>query len=135
MKKLPIISLVLAIFVIVGGVFLFSRGSGKSQEPEVLSAIAPVDGYEYFWGAGCPHCAKVDEFLGSWEGKDKIKLTKKEIYKDLNNRNLLLARAKSCGLDQNQVAVPFLVKPDGSCLPPGDQPIIDHLSSIQLDNP
>jgi len=130
MKHIPIISIILVFVVLVGGVAIFSSKDTSNQpQPEVLSLSAP-DGHEYFWGAGCPHCAKVEEFLASWEGKEKIKLTKMEIYKDSNNRNLLLSRAKNCGLNQNQIAVPFLVKPDGSCTV-GDELIIKYFSTLQ----
>jgi glutaredoxin len=88
--------------------------------------------YEYFWGEGCPHCAKVDEFLDSWEHADKLELDKKEIYSNRVNSNLLQERGKSCGIPFNQIGVPFVFTPQGECIT-GDEPIIDFFKSFDFE--
>ena len=48
--------------------------------------IPSIDGYEYYWGDGCPHCKIVADFMETWEGKDKIKITKFEVWNNTKMR-------------------------------------------------
>ena len=91
---------------------------------------SPLTGYEYFWGDGCPHCAVIEEFLATWEGKDKINIEKKEVWKDTGNSRVLGARAAACNIPQDELGVPLLVTPEGQCIV-GDQPIIEHLKNLK----
>ena len=109
------------IIIIIGGVFVIG---GKEEEP-----LEPPTGYEYYWGDGCPHCAKVAAFMDSWENKDKIDLTKYEIWNNAGNASRMNKRAKECNL--SDIGVPLLVKPDGSCVN-GDTPIIEYFSNLQF---
>lgn len=79
-----------------------------------------------FYGQGCPHCAKVDEFLKSNKVEDRIKITKREVYYNKDNANLLVEKASVCGLTTNSIGVPFLWKgsDDSKCLV-GDADIIN----------
>ena len=117
-------TIILTILAIIGGVFFFS----KKEEPKVLSLPSS---YEYFWGDGCPHCAVVEEFLNSWEGKDKVAIDKKETWSNRENANLLNERVKYCNIRPSEVGVPFLFTPEGKCIT-GDTPIIDYFKSLEL---
>lgn len=127
MKKffLPIIG-VLTLLIIVGGIFLFSN-----QKPATSSTTPLPTSYEYFWGDGCPHCAKVDEFFTSWEGRDKVSIDKKEVWKDRNNALLMRERATYCKLPLDNLGVPLLFTPDGKCIG-GDEPIINFFKGLNL---
>lgn len=104
---------------------MFSKqGSSEESTPPP----SPT-GYEYFWGQGCPHCAQVDEFLSTWENKDKLKLEKKEVYNNPANAQLMRQRANACGLPSNQIGVPFLYTPEGECIV-GDTPIISFFEAL-----
>jgi len=113
------------IALLVGGIlFLSPRAENKPQvESETTTA------YEYYWGNGCTHCQKVAEFFDTWDKKDKIVIDKKEVFGNQVNQLLLAKRAQSCGINQNQIGVPFLYTPDGKCLT-GDQPIIEFFQSL-----
>ena len=117
-------TIILTILAIIGGGFFFS----KKEEPKVLSLPSS---YEYFWGDGCPHCAVVEEFLNSWEGKDKVAIDKKETWSNRENANLLNERVKYCNIRPSEVGVPFLFTPEGKCIT-GDTPIIDYFKSLEL---
>ena len=77
MKKFPILIGIISLVIIVGGIFLFT----KKQNTSSVSTPPPLPAsYEYFWGDGCPHCVNVEEFLTTWEGKDKVSIDKKEVF-------------------------------------------------------
>ncbi|KKR62897.1 hypothetical protein A2210_00370 [Candidatus Woesebacteria bacterium RIFOXYA1_FULL_40_18] len=122
-NKFGLIAGGVTLLIIFGGVFLFSRPQSQTSDTPLPTA------YEYFWGDGCPHCAIVEEFLNSWEGKDKIAIDKKEVWNNRENASLLNQRVKSCSLNLNEVGVPFLFTPEGKCIT-GDTPIIDFFKSL-----
>lgn len=107
---------------------MFSR----QNPPEESSPPPNPNAYQYFWGQGCPHCAKVDEFLSDWENKDKLELEKKEVYNNPANARLMKQRADACGLPSNQVGVPFLYTPEGECII-GDTPIISFFENMAFE--
>ena len=128
MKRFPLLVGFVSILIIIGGVFIFSNNS-----KDVTEATPPnlPDSYEYYWGDGCPHCANVEEFIETWENKDKVQIDKKEVYKDQANIALFKSRTEYCKLSNNQIGVPFLFTPDGECFV-GDTPIIERLKQIEF---
>lgn len=119
--KLSIIFIAICVLVFGAGIYLFSK-------PTEVPAIT---GYEYYWGDGCPHCKTVAEFFDGWSGKDKVQITKYEVWNNTKNATLMAERAKNCNIVRTEMGVPFLVTPEGTCLN-GDQPIIDHFKSLNL---
>ena len=128
MKRFPLLIGFVSILIIIGGVFIFSNNS--KEQTETTPPNLP-DSYEYYWGEGCPHCANVEEFIETWENKDKVQIDKKEVYKNQDNIALFKSRVEYCGLPNNQVGVPFLFTPDGECVV-GDTPIIERLKQIEF---
>jgi len=128
MKRFPLIIGVTTVLIILLGIFLLSRKPGGEPVVNPLPS-----NYEYFWGEGCPHCANVTEFLDSWENADKVEVNKKEVYEDKENAALLLSRAQSCNLPNNQIGVPFLFTPEGKCFI-GDTPIISFFEQLEFEN-
>ncbi len=126
MKKFPFIAGILTLLVFVGGVFLFSGKGSSSRNPQTPLPSS----YEYFWSVTCPHCAKVQEFLDSWEGTDKIQVEKKEVRERANSL-LMAERAKYCGISTQNLGVPFLFTPKGKCIE-GDEPIINFFKEMQF---
>lgn len=114
---------------IIGILIILAAAGGFWAFTQKTTTVPALTGYEYFWGDGCPHCAVVAEFLATWEGRDKIKIEKKEVWKSTVNSRVLGARAASCNIPQDELGVPLLVTPEGKCIV-GDQPIIDHLKSL-----
>jgi len=119
---------ILAIFIFAGLTVTIFLNLSKNNKPSLPS---PATSYEYFWGNGCPHCAKVEEFLNSWDKKDKIQIDKKEVWYDKSNASLMAQRANHCNIPSDQLGVPLLFTPDGKCLI-GDQPIIEYFKSLNL---
>lgn len=122
MKKLPLIIGAVTLLIILGGALLFS----KKETPVSLPQTS-----EYFWSSTCPHCAKVQEFIDSWDKKDNLKLEKKQIDGNYQNSLLLSERAKYCGISSDTVGVPFLFTPQGKCIM-GDEPIIEYFKSLNI---
>jgi glutaredoxin len=129
MKRFPLLVGLVSILIIIGGVFLLSNDPGDN--PQADPPTLP-EAYEYYWGEGCPHCANVEEFLNTWENKDKVQVDKKEVYKDQDNINLFQSRVKYCELPNNQVGVPFLFTPEGECVV-GDTPIINLFEQLEFE--
>lgn len=66
-----------------------------------------------FYGDGCPHCAKEEEFLEYLENtKDNIKIHRFEVWNDSDNAELLREVADTLGVKVS--GVPFLVIGDKS---------------------
>ena len=102
------------------------HGNPKATQPTTVCEKT----YEFYWGTGCPHCKNVEDFLSSWDKKDKVKISKFEVQQNQANSVQMLKRAKSCGLDTTKgLGVPFLFTPEGKCLN-GDAPIIDYFKSL-----
>lgn len=126
MTKTGIIAIVITIIILVGGAFLIAKPEAPTVIPEREAGT-----YEYFWGNGCPHCAVVSEFYDKWEKKDSIKVNKYEVWYDKDNAKIMEDRFNKCNPvpPKSQMAVPFLITPDGKCLI-GDTPIIDLYKSL-----
>lgn len=61
-----------------------------------------------FWGDGCPHCAKEEQFLEKLTKKyPDLTISRFEVWKDSGNRKILEAVAKR--LDTSAAGVPFTV--------------------------
>jgi len=125
-NKLIAIIFGLSIFTILVGSLFFS--SKTQKETNIIELSAP-ETYEYYWGNGCPHCAKVEEFLESWDKKDLVEIQKYETWYNKENEARLKSRANSCNIPLQQVGVPLLVTKEGECII-GDQPIIEHFQNL-----
>ena len=120
------IFIIATILILSGGVFFFS----KNQSVDGGSLPAPTS-YEYYWSKTCPHCAKVQEFMDTWEGRDKIQMEKYEINESKENQQRFLQRGKDCKIPRSQMGVPLLLTPKGVCLS-GDEPIIQHFKDLGI---
>lgn len=145
MQKVPLIIVLGSVILLIGFVIGYSMLSGKNsssvpamvtpsplnQEIASPSAQDLARTFEYFWGTTCPHCKNVAAFMETWSLKDKIKITKLEVYDNQDNAKLLAERAVTCKIPKDQIPVPFLVTPTGKCIL-GDQPIIEYFKKINL---
>ncbi|MEK7526216.1 MAG: hypothetical protein AAB546_01920, partial [Patescibacteria group bacterium] len=103
MKKfLPLVIIILTLGVIVFGLYFLAKKNETGQN------LGPATAYEYYWGAGCPHCAVVADFLDTWDGRDKVKIDKYEVWNNQTNFKRMQARAQECKLDKNNLGVPML---------------------------
>jgi len=91
--------------------------------PRLTLAERPVN-IEFFWGDGCPHCAKVEPYITAWEKKYlDVNFTRYEVYKNRSNAKLLLERYSSFSVPENQQGVPAVFIGQEYFI--GDQSIID----------
>jgi len=94
------ISLLLLGIIIVFG-FLFSsvltpeKVSALEKEADPVKITNGVNIY-FFWGEGCPHCAKEKPFLEKLEEKyPEVKVYDFEVWKNSENRQLLIEVGKN----------------------------------------
>lgn len=123
MNKIGIILITVTLLFLFGGAYIFTRPTEIPPRED--------NTYEYFWGNGCPHCKNVDDFVATWNKKDSITIKKFEVWNNPKNAEIMKDRYNSCNPKpaSSQMAVPFLVTPDGKCLM-GDTPIIDLYKSL-----
>ena len=114
-----------AIFLIVLAVFLFSYKVGFvnifSYIKNPISSVGK--GIILFEGKDCDHCITVDTFITKNNVQDKIVFTRLEVFNDVDNADILIDKARICGLDSSQIGVPFLW--DGSRCILGDVDVIN----------
>jgi glutaredoxin len=119
MKKKILFLMLLGIFVIVAGGFYFLRGNKKTSSNSTSSTII------LFYGIGCPHCAKVEQFIKENRIKEKITFEEKEVYFNKENARQLVEVAQKCGFNENEIGVPFLWDRENQKCIVGDEPIIN----------
>lgn len=73
------------------------------------AAFSYAHDYILFYGNGCPHCAKVEEYIKENQLTKKFDLQLKEIYFNRNNLTQLQEYLTKLQLDTAQISVPFLV--------------------------
>jgi glutaredoxin len=118
-KTIFLFLMLLGIFVIVAGGFYFLRGNKKTSSNSTSSTIV------LFYGEGCPHCAKVEQFIKENRIKEKIAFEEKEVYFNKENAKQLGEVAKKCGFNENEIGVPFLWDGENQKCIIGDEPIIN----------
>jgi len=110
MKKYPIITTIIAFLVLIVGVVILSdkdqiqADNSNTENPDVLENSTR---YEFFWGVGCPHCAKEEEFLEKMEKKYSIEFQKFEIYNNPQSLQRMLQIGKDLSIDIQ--GVPFVL--------------------------
>lgn len=108
------------LFLISGVLILAGAGCAAPSKSKMEKETG---GLILFVGDGCPHCAKVEEYLEQNKVKEKMKMEIKEVYKNKNNAELMAEKAQGCGFSLDNLGVPFLW--NGSKCLVGDQPIIN----------
>ena len=85
----------------MAAVFLFFIGFNFISAQEKTELI-------YFWGDGCPHCAKESKFLEQMAEKyPELKITKYEVWYNSENQELFKKTAKELGI--TQLGVPLTI--------------------------
>ena len=126
MNKFLLITIAVTFLAVIAGVFLFAKKDSS------LANLPKPENYEFYVGDGCPHCENVEEFLSSWDKKDKITIETKEVRNNRVNAEIMLQREKDvCKLPTTSLAVPLLVTPQGECFS-GDEPIISYFKSLEI---
>lgn len=80
-----------------------------------------------FYSKSCPHCQIVDKYIDENNVKSYLVFDELEVSTNQANTQLLIRKAKSCGLPTEGLGVPFFY--DGTKCLVGDQEIINYFSS------
>lgn len=107
MAKIKIFIGVLVAMVILAGVLFYSVAR---ESPTVQTGADTI----LFYGRECPHCRDVDKFLAENKIADKARYDSVEVWHNKDNANLMLQKAKECGIAEDKVGVPF-VWSQGKC--------------------
>lgn len=107
---------ILALLVAV--IFIFAVAFLVASRPKMI----------LFYSDSCPHCLNVADFISANNVKGQIKFRELEVSTNQANANLMIAKAKSCGLNTDQgLGVPFFF--DGKNCLTGDVDIINFFKS------
>ena len=101
--------------------------TGQSNSNQTESKAEDAD-MILFYGRECPHCQEVEEYIAENNLDEKVKFSRLEIYHDKDNAALAVEKAKECGIDENELGVPFLWA-SGKCYIGG--PEVENFLSAQ----
>ena len=117
MKKIII---VLVVIVLAGVGYLYISHKNTAN---VLGATSTADTI-LFYGIGCPHCQKVEDYMSQNKVTDKIQIDQREVFANKSNAELMATKAADCGISKDNLGVPLLwVK--GKCYS-GDEEVIQY---------
>ncbi len=106
-----VIGFIVILLVLIGGLVYWGlKDSGSVIEATPDNGASIV----YYYGAECPHCKDVQDFIDQNDIASKVNFVKKETWHNSKNANEMEERAKSCGIQQEGMGVPFLFA-DGKC--------------------
>jgi glutaredoxin len=131
-SKFVIIGLIIVVLAVLG-VFEAKKMKAKLAQNKAVAGVSTQaaqntnDQMILFVGSGCPHCAKVEDFINQNQVNSKLSFQTKEVFYDKNNQATFEEKAKECNLDLNNAGVPMLWTGGSNCIE-GDQPIIDYFN-------
>ena len=100
-------------FIVIAGIVAWAVIEGKSENQ---AASVPDASTIYFFGAECPHCNRINEFLEANGVASKFTFTKKEVWHSRTNSAQMKEKAEACGLDASKVGVPFIYTEGNKCI-------------------
>lgn len=110
--------IITAIFVvlIIGLLWVVVSGSKnkKLQTAPVTEQAAVSD--TLYWGTTCPHCHDTIKWMEENKIDQKLTVIRKEIYDNRENSIELTQKARTCGIAQEDIKVPFMFTSDAKCL-------------------
>ena len=124
--------------VVIIGLLFWGAQSGflaNLFKSPVRPAVLP-EGIVLFYGADCPHCKIVEDFLVQNKISEKVKYSNLEVpfngktSPELEaNAMAALEKAQVCKIDFSKgLSIPFLWDGKGNCLE-GDQPVINFFKN------
>ena len=99
--------------VAIVGIVVWAVIEGKKEQ---AANSVPDASTIYFYGAECPHCMRINEFLESNDIASKFTFTKKEVWHSRTNSAQMKTKAEACGLDASKVGVPFIYTEGNKCV-------------------
>jgi len=137
-KKL-FIYIVFVLVAVFGVIYFFMQSNLNYQPPAPIANQQPPTQatdtstnpnnlpvrFIIYYGDTCPHCKVVEEYIQKNNTQAKLGIQLKEVFKNQDNSADLVARAKSCGKNTDEIGVPFLFDLQTSKCVVGDKPIIE----------
>ena len=103
-----------AVFIVIFLVWAWKDAGHKSSSSE--SSLPSSEGIVYYYGAECPHCKKVQEFLDREKVAERVSFEKKEVWHNRKNaQEMRRVAEEKCGLNPQRIGVPFLYA-HGECI-------------------
>lgn len=95
-----------------------------------MISVGFAQGYILFYGNGCPHCAKVEEYIKDNQIAKKFDLEQKEVFFNKTNLNEFNGYLEKHNLTYDKIGVPFLIITSGADCNyiNGDTNIIEYFS-------
>ena len=89
--------------------------------------------YTYFYGQGCSHCIKVENYFATTNIDEENSVEKYEIWFDQKGRSVLEEKLKHLPLSLEEIGTPFLViqKWDNYSSLMWDTPIINYFKTLE----
>lgn len=99
-NKNNLILALVGVLIVMGAVLVFKQNKPNDNTD---------NGIILFYGIGCPHCAKVDEYVAANKISEKIKFERLEVFQNQRNAKVMAEKYTACGLNTAVgMGVPFL---------------------------
>ena len=103
-KKISL-AVVIAMVVILAGYKTWQKIHSNTSNNQVAQDNSSII---FFYGAACPHCQDVEKYIADHQLDQKVVFSKREVWGDTANANLMAEKAQACGLKLDDIGVPFL---------------------------
>ncbi len=117
--------------IVLFAVSLFFGGETKSASVNNTFPV-PKDGnvisVYYFYGQGCPHCARVEPFIAEMEQKYPLQIHKFDVYSDRSSLSVFEEYCDMYGLPLGRRGVPTVFVSDTYFV--GDSPILEGFEEV-----
>lgn len=129
-RKNSVFWIVLLVTALVVAAFLLYTNLGVIK---VWSFFERIDPYKnslvLFSGDGCSQCTKVDTFIAANDVATKIQFVELEVFNNSFNKRVLIDKATVCGMDVQEIGVPFLWDGQGKRCVIGYLDVIDFFKT------
>ena len=126
--------IILGGLILAGGlVFLLitERSVKTDSQADTVAGVTSTSGANlvFYYGAGCPHCQKVEDYIKMNKTDQKLPMEMKEVWSSESNANEMKAIAKTCGIADDKIGVPLLYDKSNQTCYLGDSQAIDYLTN------
>ncbi|HCP08464.1 MAG TPA: hypothetical protein DIT25_01545 [Candidatus Moranbacteria bacterium] len=105
MNKKIILGAAIALLAVGAGIYSLAKSSPDAR---------PASGITLFYGRECSHCKNLEKFMKENKIEEKVEYDYIEVWHNKINANILMEKAKECGISEDKVGVPFLYA-EGKC--------------------
>lgn len=138
-KVLGIVVVILVVGAVIGGLVVANKNKDKNSDQTEQTNSNSVENREIkstedaeltiFYGQGCPHCEKVEDYIIANNADEKVPLQMKEVWYNKTNADEMSAKADICKISKDELGVPFMFNSKNQKCYVGDVDIIDVLKT------